>query len=133
MAKNTNRPKVLVVTLLFVMAAVIFSLIAAQGIWKINQYDKNFRPVSDSPGLCYDEKDGGSVRDNSYPCYTYTDMTGKNAEVDDDNDRTIFLYDKYVFLGKTQTMQMRSIVVVISALFAATAIFGAVIYYIHNS
>ena len=135
MAKNKSGIRIGIITGLFILAALIFSLITLQGIWRINQYDKNFQPVSDAPGVCYDEKDNGSVRDNSYPCYTYDDYDGHDghsAEVNDDNDRAMFLYDNIVFIGKTQTMQMRVVMVVISSILSVASLFGAVIYFCHN-
>ncbi len=132
MAKNKSGIRIGIVTGLFILAALIFSLITLQGIWRINQYDKNFQPISDAPGVCYDEKDSGSVRDGSYPCYTYTDYDNHFAEVNDDNDRAMFLYDKIVFMGKTQTMQMRVVMVVISSILSVASLFGAVIYSLHN-
>lgn len=132
MVKNKSNAKVGVITGLFILAALIFSFIAIQGIWRLNNYGKNFQPVSDAPGLCYDEKDNGAVRENSYPCYTYQGADGKSVAVDNDNDRMIFLYDKFVLLGVTQTSQMRVVLVTISSLMSAACLFGAVIYYCHN-
>ena len=133
MAKTKSNAKVSVITGLFILAALIFCLITIQGVWRLNQYDKNLHTaVSDAPGLCYDESNNGTIRENSYPCYTYTDASGRNAEVDDDNDRAMFLYDKIVFMGKTQTMQMRVVMVVIGSILSVASLFGAVIYSCHN-
>ena len=133
MAKTKSSAKVSVITGLFILAALIFCLITIQGVWRLNQYDKNLHTtVSDAPGLCYDESNNGMIRDNSYPCYTYTDASGRMAEVDDDNDRAIFLYDKITFTSMTQTMQLRVVMITICSMFSVASLLGGIIYFCHN-
>ena len=135
MAKNTSRTKVRFITGLFILATLIFSLITIQGLWKINQYGKNFQSVSDAPGLCYDEQktdDNSVIRENSYLCYTYPDNSGKFAEVNDDDDRAIFLFDRMTLIATTQTMQLRVVTVTISSIMSVASLLGTVIYFCHN-
>lgn len=135
--KNNKTPaRVKVNSCLFVLLAIVFGVMTFCGVNKLQTFGKNFRSVSDAPGLCYDEeaykKSGSTVVVNAYPCLTQTDENGNAIPATSQNDYTMFLFDRTNLSGVTLTYELSTVITIIGGMFTLISLVGGIIYWNHN-
>ena len=106
------------------------------GVNKLQMSGKNFRGISDAPGLCYDEdayRNSGAMRvEDAYPCSTESDEEGNPLPATSQNDYAMFLYNQTNFSGAMLTNELVILMTVIGGILAVSSLVGGVIYWNHN-
>jgi len=138
MATKTNRTKtrVCVNTGLFIIAAILFVIVAFCGTQRIGVYQRSMVGISDAPGLCFDseayEKNNHEVIQDAYPCKTEIDENGENIPADSQNDQTMFLYDRMSLVGSLTSIEIQAAIMTIGCLLSMASFIGGIIYWNHN-
>ena len=109
--------------------AVIFAVISIASMYNFNTNGEILKPISNSPGLCFDEHtdaDGTITTENENVCLTNGERTT------DSQDMTLFLYDKLVMLQAMASLRAGYIVMSIGTMLSIASFLGGIIYWNHN-
>ena len=136
-AKSVKTPtRVKVNTGLFILLAIVLGAMTYCGASKLKMFSKNFRGISDAPGLCYDEdtykKSNASIVEDTYPCSTQSDENGNPLPATSDNDYAMFLYDHTTFSGAILSNELIILVTTIGSMLTLASLAGGIIYWNHN-
>lgn len=119
-------------TFIFVAMAILFVVLTVRGAIEINKFSKNFQPISDAPGICYDET-SETVRENSYVCTVLNhDENGNPAAVTTDNEYALFFYDQHVFAGTINAFYAQIVIIAVGMMLTGGSLLAALIYWTHN-
>lgn len=136
MKTKTNKTgmRVKVNTGLFVVAAILFMVMAFCGAQRLRVYQRSMVGISDAPGLCFDSERyyNNETIENAFPCKTEVDENGDNIPADSQNDQTMFLYDRMSLIGSLTSVEMMAIIMIIGSLFSVASLMGGIIYWNHN-
>ncbi|MBR0465827.1 hypothetical protein IJJ02_03550 [Candidatus Saccharibacteria bacterium] len=119
--------------LLFIMS-VVFGVITFTTASQIYKASNNFQPVSDAPGLCFDETktEGSFVRDNSYICLTMADEDGNPLPVTDDNEYALFFYDRLTLTSLVRSGDHIALIIAIGSMLTLAGLVTTFVYWNHN-
>ena len=128
---STSSVRVKINTLLFVIAAVVFSVASYYGA---SLFKDGTIEITHVPGVCWDDVGKGDDKstENEYICLPKVGEDGKNIAVSSDNEYALFLYDQSQFSRAMETEHAQTIVMFVGNIFAVASLFGAVIYWNHN-
>ena len=130
--KTSSRVKIN--TIILCILGLTFGVMTYMAASQIYQASRNFQPVSDTPGLCFDEtkSDGSVIRDNSYICTTEYDENGNALPVTTDNEYALFLYDRLTLSSLIRSNDIIITVITIGSMFTFATLVAAFIYWNHN-
>ena len=136
MTRKTNSSRVVFNTILLALMTACMGIITFIGVNKIQSNSKNFRGITDSPALCFDEEtresDGSFIQEKAYVCSTEVDENGKNLRLTDQNDYTMYLHDNITF---TSVIRSNDLVVIMKSVGIMMTLLGlivTVVYWNHN-
>ena len=133
---NKTQTRVYVNTGLFMLAAILFVVVAFCGAQRIGVYQRSMSGITDAPGLCFDseayEKNNHEVIQDAYPCKTEVDENGNNIPADSQNDQTMFLYDRVSLIGSLTSVEIQAMIMTSGCLLSTAGFVGGIIYWNHN-
>ena len=119
-------------TFLLLISAILFFAVAFSFAGYLTaRSERVFKPVSNAPGLCYDEIDNGQATENEYICGPEMTEEGK-MKAADDNGLALFEHNQRIMAEKISMQSMAWIILFIGFSLALVSIIAAIVYWNHN-